>query len=153
MEKKPERFRIRPLKSSEVDTVAQIATEAYSDAAYGKLAKKDLLDMFSNSSSKPSFFVAESKGKIVGFAGYMMSWADWRVYDIFWVTVLPEYQRRGVGKKLMKTILNKLRKDKGVMLVELTSSLPMYFASNFGFRMRQQFERVGKECWLMTLQV
>ena len=77
--------------------------------------------MFGKGSVCPSYIVAEEKGKIIGFAGYMVSGIDYAIYQIFWVNVTPSRQRQGIGKMLMKKVISGIKKDKKAKLIILPS--------------------------------
>jgi aralkylamine N-acetyltransferase len=72
---------------------------------------------------------AYDNGKIIGF-GRAISDKHYQsaIYD---VVVLPEYQNRGVGKSIMKSLLEKLPKS-GPVLIFVTPGKQDFYR-NFGF--------------------
>ena len=60
------------------------------------------------------FLVAEEKGKIIGtvYATY-----DGRQAAIHRLAVLPENQRKGIGRKLLKELLTRMRKLRPVEII------------------------------------
>jgi ribosomal protein S18 acetylase RimI-like enzyme len=92
--------------------------------------------MFTKGPVRPVYFVAEEEGKVLGLAGYVQSWMDWDVYEIFWVNVLPGRQRQGIGKELTEKIISEIRKKKDASLI-LLSATPInakYYKDNFNFK-------------------
>jgi predicted N-acetyltransferase YhbS len=125
-------MKIRKMRPGDIDECTAIVRTNYS-VAFAKSAAKELKEMFGSAHIKPLYFVAEEKGEIVGFAGCVESWVDYGTYEIFWLNVAPEKQRRGIGKKLVATILTELKKRKPD-LVLLSTTAPDYYKKHFGFR-------------------
>jgi ribosomal protein S18 acetylase RimI-like enzyme len=103
-------MKIRLMKKEDVITCAAIVGANYSKK-YQKSSTFELLDMFNKISIKPTYFVAEEKEELVGFAGFIQSWMDYNIYQIFWVNVLPEWQGKGIGKALVAKIITEIRKS------------------------------------------
>lgn len=145
-------MKIRLLKKNEVKEAAMIVGKNYSKE-YKRLATLELKEMFHKAYSTPTYFVAEDKGKIVGFAGYIQSWMDYSVYELFWVNVLPRLQRQGIGKQLVYKIIQEIKRKKGAYLILLTADAavknPEYYEKNFGFKTSLLFS--PKTYHLMTL--
>jgi ribosomal protein S18 acetylase RimI-like enzyme len=60
-------------------------------------------------------------------------------FDLYWIAVDPEYQKQGVGAKLMSVMEEKVRRGGGRMILADTSSIPLYegthrFYRKTGFR-------------------
>ena len=66
--------------------------------------------MFSKSLIKPTYLVAEEKGKLVGCGGFIPSWVDNNVYDLFWLSVHPNFKNKGVGKNIVRYLIKGVRK-------------------------------------------
>lgn len=134
---------MRLLRTNEVRVTASMVGKNYS-REYELLARRELGDMFSSRGGpRPIYFVAEEQGRIVGFAGYIQSWMDYNIYQIFWVNVLPDHQRHGIGKMLVARLIQEIQKKKGAFLILLTADarkgLPDYYARHFGFSTLQKF--------------
>lgn len=146
-------MRIRPLRKNEVTDAALIVGKNYS-RQYELLARKELGDMFTRGGPRPVYFVAKEYGLIVGFAGYIQSWMDYSIYQIFWVNVHPAHQGEGVGKALMMRLIREVRKKKNAHLILLTADeqkgLPSYYSKNFGFNTLKKF---GSHYHLMSLSL
>lgn len=142
-------MKIRRLEKDEISKVSRIVRLNYSKK-YEKLSRKELLCMFSKDFNKPYFFVAEDKGKILGFVGYSQSWADYDVYEIFWVNVLPEHQKQGVGTTLIKSIISTIKKETDInkaRIVILTTDKPKFY-KRLGFKILTKYK---KDRYLMSI--
>ncbi len=135
-------MKIRPLQKKDICAAAAIAGRNYSKTDEASSAR-ELRSMWSDAAIKPTYYVAEEKARVVGFAGYMQSWMDYCVYQIFWVNVAPEYQGSGIGTKLVKTIIRAIRKNDEAALIELTVAAKdaRYYAKHFGFKKLTSFSR------------
>jgi ribosomal protein S18 acetylase RimI-like enzyme len=128
-------MKLRLITKKDIPQAASIVGKNYSKK-WEKTSTMELHSMFSNAAIKPVYWVAEDKEKIIGFAGCIQSWMDYNIYQIFWVNVLPEYQRQGIGKKLVGKLIREIKKKKGVHLIQLTASIPNagYYKHHFGFK-------------------
>ncbi|MGD1003494.1 MAG: hypothetical protein ABR884_02865 [Minisyncoccia bacterium] len=73
-------MRIRLLRKGEARKAAAIVGENYS-RKYELSARKEIGDMFATGGGpRPVYFVAEERGQIIGFAGYIQSWMDYNIY-------------------------------------------------------------------------
>lgn len=135
-------MKIRLLKKEEVKTAAKIVGVNYSKE-YEKSSTLEIKDMFGKSAVKPVYYAAEEKGKIVGFAGFIQSWMDYNIYQIFWVNVLPSEQGRGVGKMIVAKIITEIKKKKNANLILLTADEKVkndkYYKKHFGFKKLARF--------------
>ncbi len=80
--------------------------------------------------------VAESNGQVVGFIlGFKHTPLEGRV---FWLAVLPGFQSRGIGRRLLTTILSIFRKMGAVsatLEVRVSNKKAQALYSEMGFRM------------------
>ena len=84
-------MKIRILKESDIQQASKIVGLNYSKK-YEKTSFMEMEAMFKNYVIKPQYLVAEDKGKTIGLAGYIQSWMDYNVYNVFRVNVSPKYQ-------------------------------------------------------------
>lgn len=139
------------LENLDIKSAAAIVGKNYSKKDE-KAAIRELKEMFSESPIRPKYFVMEEKGKILGFAGYIQAWMNYDIYELFWVNVLPEMQREGIGQKLVGKIIFEIKKKKNARLILLTANVPnkKYYKVKFGFKPIQPF---GKKYALMALSI
>jgi tRNA threonylcarbamoyl adenosine modification protein YeaZ/ribosomal-protein-alanine acetyltransferase len=79
------------------------------------------------------YLVAESQGKIVGYAGIMVA-GD--VTDILTLTVAPEFRRRGIARELLKRMIDWSRNKKvNAIMLEMRlgneEAEPLYIENGF----------------------
>ncbi len=95
--------------------------------------------MFRNVITRPNYIVAEEKGEVLGFGGYIQSWMDYNVYHIFWVNVRPDKQRKGIGTAIVKKLIEIINNKKAFMIL-LTTSKPKFYAKKFKFKTLVKFK-------------
>ena len=99
-------------------------------------AKKEIEEMFSDSLIKPTYLVIEVKNKIVGCGGFSRSWTDMNIINIFWVNILPEYQGKKIGTKLVNEIIKQIENisEKPPIKMMIISTNKHGFWKKFGFK-------------------
>ena len=100
-----------------------------------KLAFQELNEMFSKSLLRPTYIVAEDKKEILAFGGFISSWIDNMVFNIFWVNTNPKYKSQGVGSKLMKDLIDRIKKTKNIKakMILISTKIPNFY-KKFGFK-------------------
>jgi GNAT superfamily N-acetyltransferase len=83
--------------------------------------------------------VENEKGRVVGYLSCGPTPLTEGVYDLYWMAVAHKEQGRGYGKELVRWLEDKVRAEKGRMLLIETSSQPKYqptcqFYLNLGYR-------------------
>jgi len=77
------------------------------------------------------FWVAKDNGKVIGFAS---AWKEEKAHHLGGFYILPVYQSMGIGKKLIKEILDWLGDDKDIHLEVVTYNIKaINFYKKFGF--------------------
>jgi len=116
-----------------------------------KIAIKEIKEMFSQSLYKPTYIVAEEKKEIVAFGGFIRSWIDSMVFNIFWMNTNPEYKNKGIGTKLMKELIKRIKsikeKPKTKMII-ISTKIPSFY-KKFGFK--KITSKYDREYILMSL--
>ncbi|MFA6158453.1 MAG: GNAT family N-acetyltransferase [Candidatus Paceibacterota bacterium] len=143
---------IRLLTKRDVAAAAAIVGRNYSKE-YEKSSTLEIQSMFGDSAVSPVYYGAEEGGQLVGFAGYIQSWMDYYIYQIFWVNVLPEFQGRGIGKKLVATLIDEIRKDKKAALIQITVTPENidFYKKHFDFKIIEPFGEPTE--YLMSLNL
>ena len=104
------------MKPSDLKQSAKFLATAYTLPPYNQkrqdgIAFAYLKDKFNK--GKNTSYVLEDKGKVLGFAVCSLSyWADGRQAMMEEIVIDPEYQKRGLGKKLSAHVLKELKKMK-----------------------------------------
>lgn len=134
---------IRPLRESEIGDVSRIVGRNWGEE-YVAVSRKEFEAMFTEGVLKPSYIVAEQEKRIVGVAGYVQSWMDYRVYQMFWVNVLPELRGQGIGTSLIERVIQDVKSQEGAdrkaSTILITATRPDYF-ERFGFKTLYSFEK------------
>ena len=117
-----------------------------------KIVLQELNEMFSDSLIKPIYILAEERGEILAFGGFIYSWVDNNVFNIFWVNVDSKHQGRGIGSKLMKEIIRRIKKAKNpeAKLITLSCKLPNFY-EKLGFK--KMGEKYDRNYVLMSLKI
>lgn len=99
------------------------------------LAKKEIEEMFSKCLHKPTYLVIEDNKEIVAFGGFIRSWIDDMIFNIFWVNTNNLHRNKGFGTKLIEGLINEIKnlkeKPKARMIV-LSTKIPSFY-KKFGF--------------------
>lgn len=143
-------MKIRPLKESEVKAVSEIVGLNFSKQ-YEILSRREIRAMFKNYESRPNYLVAEDRGEILGFCGYIQSWFDYHIYEIFWVNVSPKHQNKGIGTTLVKRAIQIIKNNRGndkAFLILLSTNTPRFY-EKIGFKTISKF----KKSYLMALSL
>lgn len=73
------------------------------------------------------FLVYRQNGRVMGFACFGPHPLTSGTFDLYWIAVAPEAQRKGVGKFLMAEIEKRVKAEGGRLIVVETSGIPSYF--------------------------
>ena len=75
------------------------------------------------------FLFAESEGAVIGYAVYGPCPATLHSYDIYWMAVYPDFQRRGLGRKLLAMCESLIQEKGGRQIYMDTSGRSQYEAT------------------------
>jgi len=125
--KTDETFTIRPALLADASTIARfnvlMARETESRKLPPARVRKGVHALLSDQTgAKGIYFVAESKGKVIGQLMVTYEWSDWRNGNFWWIQsvyVAKSARRKGVFKALFRNVLEKAKSDKFVCGVRL----------------------------------
>ncbi|MBT4373450.1 GNAT family N-acetyltransferase [archaeon] len=123
-------------KATKKDLLKMLEIIKTNNPKYPKqLVHKELKEMFSESLLRPTYFVAENKKEIVALGGFISSWVDNAVFNIFWMNTNSKYQKQGIGTKLMKELINQIKKQKKPKskIILISTEIPKFY-KKFGFK-------------------
>ncbi len=87
----------------------------------------ELVDKCLKGTDEYYIHVAEDNtSKIIGFTCFGNRPLTEGVYDLYWIAVFPEYQKKGVGYKLLKFLEKEIINLGGRLILTETSSRPQY---------------------------
>ena len=139
---------IRKMRSEDRGPVLKIIrgtgmfTEAETDVAM------ELIDIYLDNPSQKDYevIVSECDSAVAGYACYGPTPATEGTYDLYWIAVSHEIQRKGVGRELLKFVEGELVKASGRILIIETSSREKYRPTqNFYDRNGYHVEAVIKD--------
>lgn len=86
-----------------------------------------------------NFFTAKNDGKLLGFVCFGPTPLTKHTYDLYWIAVSKEHQRKNLGKLLLEFSEGKIKKYGGKLIVVETSSTSKYekarrFYQKYGFK-------------------
>jgi len=134
---------IRLERASDVDAIGQVTQAAFKNHPISRQTEHYIVEALRAANALTISLVAEIDGRIVGHAALSPisisdGTEDW--YGLGPISVLPSYQRQGVGKALMHEGL-RLLKETGANGCVLVGD-PAYY-QRFGFRSVPEFVHEG----------
>jgi ribosomal protein S18 acetylase RimI-like enzyme len=89
---------------------------------------EELIDAYLDSPVDSGYYVvvAETDGKVCGYACYGETPLTEGTWDIYWIAVEATQQGKGIGKALMKETEDRIKERGGRLAVLETSSKPNY---------------------------
>ncbi len=125
---------IRGETESDFESISQVTKAAFADCPHGNHTEQFIVSALRNAGALMISLVAEAEGKVVGhiaFSPVVVSDGRPGWYGLGPISVLPELQKRGIGRSLMREGLSALRAlgAEGCVLV----GDPGYY-ERFGFR-------------------
>jgi ribosomal protein S18 acetylase RimI-like enzyme len=84
----------------------------------------------------------EEEGRILGYAYYAPAAMTDRSWYLYWIAVVKDVHRRGLGGQLLRHAEDEIRRKNGRVLFIETSSLPHYEPTR-RFYLRQAYEVTG----------
>ena len=89
---------------------------------------EEVLDSYLQNPTRSDYhvFVAETGSTITGYICYGPTALTEGTWDIYWLAIAPNEQRRGVGKALLAFAEDKIKATKGRLALIETSSKPEY---------------------------
>lgn len=126
----PEGVKFRPMNSLDLISAIAIEKETYGKTAWSAAQFKE---EFAKAPKNAHYLAAETDGKLIAYAGIFYV-AD--VADVHTITVSPTHRRLGIGRELLKRLINWARvKEAGAIMLEMRigndQARPLY--ESFGF--------------------
>lgn len=103
---------IRPETAADADAIREVTVAAFKTLAISKHTEQFVIEALRAAHALSLSLVAEVDGRVVGHIAFSPltisdGTRDW--YGLGPVSVLPDYQRQGIGKALMEEGLSRLR--------------------------------------------
>lgn len=122
-------IKIREMISEDRDSILKILHGAGMFTSPEIDVALELIDIFLNDPKQRDYVirVAENtSGKPVGYVCYGPAPATEGTYDIYWIAVDVELQKKGIGKRLLSFAEEQIVKNSGRQIIIETSSLEKY---------------------------
>jgi ribosomal protein S18 acetylase RimI-like enzyme len=138
---------IRPMEIDDLSSVYHLGEMLFTSEEYPILYRTwDAFEVTDHFSSDAEYcLVAESGGKVVGFAlatTIEKEGTAWKKYGyLSWIGVHEDYQRTGLGRRLYRRLEQKLRKSGARMIIadtETENHDALSFFSSLGFSVSRQ---------------
>jgi putative acetyltransferase len=125
---------IRKEQNSDIDTITEVIIAAFKNHPISRQTEHFIVNVLRRSNALTISLVAEINGRVVGHIAFSPitisdGTKDW--YGMGPVSVLPNYQKQGIGKALINEGLS-LLKDMGAQGCALVG--PPDYYKKFGFR-------------------
>jgi len=125
------RTKIRPMIARDKPAVMQMLRNLPEFNPAEVVVAEEVLDDYLHKSTRSGYhvFVAETDSSIVGYICYGPTPLTEGTWDIYWLAVAPNQQRKGIGKSLLTFAEINIKKTSGKMVIIETSSRPEYEAT------------------------
>ncbi|WP_336942786.1 N-acetyltransferase [Acinetobacter modestus] len=125
---------IRNEQDTDIQAIFDLTQKAFNDVEHSSHTEQFIVNALRESKQLTVSLVAETHGKVIGhiaFSPVSISDGTTNWYGLGPISVLPEYQGKGIGSKLMKKGLNRIKtlNAKGCVLL----GDPNYY-EKFGFK-------------------
>ncbi|MGQ9471734.1 MAG: GNAT family N-acetyltransferase [Candidatus Aminicenantales bacterium] len=133
---------VRPLVSSDREAIERILVEVGIFTAAEIACALEQVDIYLQVPGQKDYrlvVIENSQAEVAGFISYGPTPLTEGTYDLYWVAVSPQNQRKGYGQILLQYLEKQVEKEKGRMVLIETSSQPKYsgtrsFYENLGYR-------------------
>lgn len=126
---------VRKIEFKDINECIKIAKIIFNTEDYSFDIEKELKAAFDYNNIQftiPEYFIFQEDNIIKGFAGLSNSGFDNQIFGFFSCYVLPEYQGKGIGKKLTEARIKRIN-DIGAEMILSTTRKPWHL-ERFGFK-------------------
>lgn len=120
-------IQIRDEQNTDIQTIFDLTKAAFNDEEYSSHTEQFIVNALRAAKQLTVSLVAETQGKIVGHIAFSPvsisdGTTDW--YGLGPISVLPEYQGKGIGSELMKEGLNRIKVSLQRITTIFSGSIP-----------------------------
>ena len=87
--------------------------------------------------------IVDDEDQAVGYISYGPIPMTQGTFDLYWISVDPNFQGKGVGSRLLDFLERKVREEGGRMILADTSTIPQYEKTK-GFYIQNGFQEVAR---------
>lgn len=131
---------VRPMASADLQPVLSLIRTTGLFTPDEIRVAEELIDVYLNDSKQREYFVAvieNDSGRIVGYMTYGPTPLTEGTWDLYWIAVSPQEQKKGYGQKLVLWLEAEVRRQLGRLILIETSSQPKYQPT------RKFYEKLG----------
>ncbi|MEM2955972.1 MAG: N-acetyltransferase [Candidatus Pacearchaeota archaeon] len=133
-------FNIKDLNNNLLNELFKVLDEVKVQGVFKeedvKIAREVINEKLSNLKNY-NIKIVESSGNILGFICYDKSILSDSFYDLYWIAVLPSFQKQGIGTLLMNEMERDVKAKGGKAIILETSSSENYLVA------RHMYEKLG----------
>ncbi len=120
---------IRPMRTEDKKAILGLIRATGMFTAAEEAVAEELIDVYLEKPGQKDYEVVVIEDETGETAGYM-TWGPTPLaedaYDLYWMAVSPDKQKKGLGKELVRWLEEKIQKRNGRMIIIETSSQPKY---------------------------
>ena len=144
-------MKIRLLTENDIPQCLNLFYLNYESGKYSRI-ENELNAMFEEHVwIRPQYYVVEYEEKVVAFGGYSVAPINANCYEIYWINVHPDYKKKGIGRKIVTTIIKTIKNTgNSKAWITLTCKYHLeHFYKSFGFYIIM--ETPAKDGYMMAL--
>lgn len=89
------------------------------------------------------YCMVDDQDQVIGYICYGLTPMTRGTFDLYWIAVDPDFQKRGVGSKLLSFLEEIVKAEGGRMILADTSTIPQYEKTQ-KFYLKNGFQEVAK---------
>lgn len=122
------KLKLRPIASADKPAIMQVLKDTPEFTPGEITVAEEVIDTYLHDPKNSGYhaLVADVNSSVVGYICYGPTSLTQGTWDIYWMAVSPKSQGQGIGKSLLSTAEEHIRKAKGRMALIETSSTPQY---------------------------
>ncbi len=121
--------KIRPMEAADRAAVAGIVSAVGNFNPAEINVALELVDIYLNDNNQKDYYIVvatDSSEKVQGYACWGPVPLTKGTYDLYWIATHPDVQGQGYGRRLMAYVEDRVRQEKGRLLVLETSAKESY---------------------------
>lgn len=141
------KIEIRGLSRLDVQVAQSVMRAVWGEKIVDRITS-EIRESFDNEGYfSPRYYAAWHGNKLVGFAGFVPSHILNGVFELNGICVLPQYQKKGVGRLLTEKRIERIRQLNGTLIILMTKE--RVFFDKLGFTAQNEFD----DWYLMTMRL
>ncbi len=137
---------IRLMKKADRETVLNLIqeTDMFTKEEIG--VAEELIDIYLDRPEQKDYTIIVTENddhRVVGYLCFGPTPLTYGTYDLYWMAVSPQEQGRGYGKQMVHWLENRVKEEKGRLIIIETSSQPKYEPTR-QFYLRLDYQEVAR---------